>query len=358
MEKKMSKKSRQSGKASLGSAKAAKAANDYISCYGPLEETTKKRERAAEKTSVLERRQARTEQRRLVCDGKNMRFDEAQASANAKINSLGKKQTRVNAKIAEAQASGDTAKVQALSTRLSTLTQKIEKKNTSIAGIESKKQAVSQRSASLSGLISELSVLKEQSGTKAAGLFNKENNLAKKILRAEDQFDRQSTNAELATLQVDRLDCKCPAIYDPVVIDGVTYGNSCIAACKGKTIPPYPTPPVSKPPIGSAPRQCLQVVVCGSDGVTYPNSCLPFGVHAVAFGAPCSETNFTPGDPSPSRGRPPAQFAQGRVLSIVGSGSVVPQKICGSNNQTYNSINDLPNGVSIKHFGSCNPAII
>lgn len=349
----MSRKSKKAAKASMGAAKAAKAANDYVVCYGPLEKTTQKRERATKKTNRLEKRKAKAERELVVCDGMNIGYGTRQSEINSRISTLNTNKSKLNNQLSQAQANGDTARAQAIQSRISRIDNKISKNTTFTQAIETKKQTLSAKSASLSAVAASLSVLKVQEGTKAADLFNRENELTKKLLKTEDRFDRNQNIADQATLAVDSSDCRCPAIYDPVVIDGVTYGNACIAACRGKTIPSNPTPPTSKAPIAGVPRKCLNATICGSDGVTYPNNCLPFGVFAIWYGKPCNDVGFAPSNPGIPTHKPPAKITNGRILNLVGSGNAIPQKICGSNNQTYNSVNDLPNGVSIKHFGSC-----
>lgn len=349
----MSRRSKQSSKASFGAAKAAQAANNYIDCYGPLENTTKKRERATARTNRAEERRANVDRQIAVCDGMNMRFTTRQDSVNNTISTLNTNKSKFNNQLAQAQASGNSARVQAIESRISRIDNKISR-NTSISqALETKKQAVSNKTAALTSAAVSLSVLKAEEGTKAASLFEKENRLTKKLLKNEDKFDRGQNIAAQATLAVDSSDCICPAIYDPVIIDGVTYGNACIAACKGKTIPSNPTPPTSKAPIAGVPRKCLNATICGSDGVTYSNNCLPFGVFAIWYGKPCNDVGFAPSNPGIPTHKPPAKITNGRILNLVGSGNAIPQKICGSNNQTYNSVNDLPNNISIRHFGSC-----
>lgn len=106
------------------------------------------------------------------------------------------------------------------------------------------------------------------------------------VLEKQDETERQTEKKAIAQDRKKNPDraCACPAVYDPVVINGVTYSNSCEAACQGVTVPPNPVKP--QPPEN---RICLQVITCGSDGNTYPTSCLPVGVYAIrrGGGSPC-----------------------------------------------------------------------
>ena len=354
----MSRKSKQAERAAAAEQKKQQAANKYASCSLPLENTTKKRGKASKKVNKLEDKQSKLNQQIAICDGLVIGSNTIKSNSQTTVSNLNSVKTKLSRQLEQAQSDNKTGKEAILQARLSKIDSQINNNIGFINVAESQKQKIETKKDNLSGIVTQVAVLKQEIGTRAAELFKQEEELAKRLLKAEDKFDRHYIKEQFAQLEVDRDDCICPQTYNPIVIDGVTYGNPCIAACKGKTVPPNPTPPPISP-IGNKDRICLQVIVCGSDGNTYNNNCLPNGVFARAYGKSCSEINFAPVDPSIVPQRPPAQIVKGgNLLNLVGSTNTVPQKICGSNNITYNSINNLPNGVSVKHFGSCNNAIV
>lgn len=154
----------------------------------------------------------------------------------------------------------------ALTTRAQSLAQKQNALDTSASNLTAKKQkAVADQQASL-----------------------------KRALEKEDESAKQKEIKKIAqdrkeVPKENRKDCICPAVYDPVVVNGKTYSNSCWAACAGQTVPP--NPPKPQPPQN---RVCLQVITCGSDGNTYPNSCLPVGVYPVRRGGSCDGLSIDP----------------------------------------------------------------
>ena len=134
-----------------------------------------------------------------------------------------------------------------------------------------------------------------------------------KVLEQQDETERQTENkgiAEDRKKNPDRSNCICPAVYDPVVINGVTYSNSCEAACQGVTVPSNPVKP--QPPED---RICLQVITCGSDGNTYPTSCLPVGVYPVKRGGSCEGLNIDKEAYKKPSTRPPVLLAANLVIN-------------------------------------------
>jgi hypothetical protein len=352
----MSRKSKQTQRAAAAEQKKQQAANQYSGFIPPVVNKRRKRERATETVNKLEDKQSKLNQRIAICDGLVIGSNTIKSNSQTNVSNLNSVKTKLSRQLEQAQSDNKTGKAAILQARLSKIDSQINNNTGFINVAESQKQRIETKKDNLSGIVTQVAVLKQEVGTQAAELFKKEQELARRLLKAQDKFDRENTKEQFAKLAVDASDCICPQVFDPVVIDGVTYSNSCIAACKGKTVPINPTPPTTPPSIGNKDRICLQVIICGSDGNDYNNSCLPNGVFARVYGKSCSEINFTLANPNPSivSQRPLAQIVKNdNLLNIVGSGNTIPQKICGSNNITYNSINNLPNGVSIKHFGSC-----
>lgn len=351
----MSRKSKQAQRAALAEQKKQQAANQYTGFIPPVVNTRKKRQRATETVNKLEDKQSKLNQQIAICDGLVIGSNTIKSNSQTTVSNLNSVKTKLSRQLDQAQSDNKTGKVAILQARLSKIDSQINNNIGFINVAESQKQKIETKKDNLSGIVTQVAVLKQEVGTQAAELFKKEQELASRVLKAENNFDRQNTKEEFAKMAVEAYDCLCPQRYDPVVIDGVTYGNPCIAACKGKTVPTNPIRPTVSPLIANKLRTCFQVIVCGSDGNDYNDSCLPYKVFAMAYGKSCSEINYIR-DPSMPQIRvpPPAQLVKnGKLLNIVGSDSIIPHKICGSNNTTYNSINDLPYDVSIKHFGSC-----
>lgn len=137
------------------------------------------------------------------------------------------------------------------------------------------------------------------------------------LLTEQEEWGRQQERKRLADLRRNdperRPDCICATVYDPVIINGKTYGNKCEAECAGVTVPPNaPKPPQPEPPGG---RICLQVITCGSDGNTYPTSCLPVGVYPVKRGGSCEGLNIDEEAYKKPSTRPPVLLAANLVIN-------------------------------------------
>ncbi len=180
----------------------------------------------------------------------------------------------------------------------------------------------------------------------------------------------------------------CPAIFDPVCgCDGQTYGNACQAAAAGVSVDH--SGPCS-PPVCSDNSQCSESQycnkalndcngngqctdkpqicpdifdpVCGCDGNTYSNFCeaAAAGVNIVNQG-PC-QPNFCNDNIDCNPGTVCIKLEG----DCNGQGQCQPQPdvcvqvydpVCGCDGQTYgNSCEAIKAGVSIDHFGECQPS--
>lgn len=322
----------------------------YSKYYVPLEDTSKRRENITKKVDNLDNKITKTQEKILVYDGMKIFIDTGKSWADSGIAILNSIKSKFEKRLVEAQLENNLTKISVLQHRIAKIEEKIQKKLKIKLILESRLQKLESKSQTLSSSLSQLSAQKVEAGSKAKLLLQKEELLTKRVLKAQDKFDRNNSKKEFAKLVVDSKQCICPMVYNPIVIDGVTYGNACIAACNGKTIPENPDPP-TKPPIGDRPRICKMVITCGSDGNTYPDSCLPHGVFPVQYGKSCSDINFIASNSTkPSPNRPPVKISTTKLLNITN----LP-KICGSNNITYNTLNDLPSGVTVSYLGTCIP---
>jgi rubrerythrin len=184
-------------------------------------------------------------------------------------------------------------------------------------------------------------------------LFPREDQVIKELLDKEDKTRKAREKKTIVETEKQNAGkgCICPTVYQPVVIDGVTYGNACEAQCAGKTVPSNPVKPpeLPKPPTSV----CLQVITCGSDGKTYPDSCLPPGVYPVKRGGSCDGVSI-PGDVENPFTRPPVITTADPVINVIKSlpntqKTLPPVMLaCGVDNVTYNvAPGAIPDGMSI-----------
>lgn len=204
--------------------------------------------------------------------------------------------------------------------------------------------------------------------------WRQEENAIRTQMVKQEEFRRFQEKKQIEDTNLKNIgkDCICPAVYDPVVVDGITYSNSCQAVCAGKTVPANPQKPTLPPPNN---KVCLQVITCGSDGNTYSDSCLPEGVYPIKIGGSCSGVTIPSQDliKNPST-RPPVDIVDDSLVNVI---TTLPAKpgvppppifVCGTDNTTYSispgwgpgpvstqygQIRYKPVNVGIKHVGRC-----
>jgi hypothetical protein len=348
----MSKALRAAQKEERAAIREQRAANKIINCYGPIEATGKKRRNKTKKVNRLDKKKQKAERRLEICGGLLPPVEAEVAVCYLNINRANDRKTNLEQALTKAQSGGNSTKIANLTRKLDKINTTIQKNTGFVSNLERKSSSLTSVIENLNDELFRVDISKASVGQEASVLYAKENILVFKTLKLQDKLDRNYEKKEAARTVIEKLDkqkegCICSTVYDPVVINGVTYGNSCLATCAGVSVPPEaPKPP--KPPIAGQPRKCLQVITCGSDGITYPDSCLPPGVNPVANGKPCEEVNYEFTQWGQYAKRPPANIVPMLKLNVP-----ISALICGTNNISYSNINHMPQGVTIKHFGSC-----
>lgn len=217
--------------------------------------------------------------------------------------------------------------------------------------------------------------------TRSTETLNNLNKAVVKTLVHTEALDRLQNKLRVINTQIDSTECLCPSVYNPVNMRGTVYSNECIARCKlgiGNAPEPLLPVPNTKPSLPNGDdRICLQVVTCGSDGNTYPNSCLPKDVYAIAYGKSCSEIgmNPVPGYKPPNSWNSslnPSNIYKEALFPINAQNTQSTNRLkfsnpntrlvfnyanlgscCGTDNVTY-QLSQLPSGVGVKHIGPCN----
>lgn len=353
----MGKRSRAEAKSSSLGAKKASTEQRVVNSENRLAEINRKKEAQIRKADRLEKKQQRIE--------KTKQRVEARASAvenkklwreHVKQRAEGRK-VQLEQVLALAQEGGNAERIAAVTKRLEKVNRAVSKNTSAVNNLSVLKTSLDTQISEKEGVLVVCDFGRTQAGEVACDLYKKSEELTRKVLKEQDRYDRLHDKKKEADTIIEKIDrnkdgCICPTVYSPVVVNGVTYGNSCLAACAGAIAPPNPPRP-PKPPIGDRDRVCLQVITCGSDGNTYPDSCLPAGVYPVRNGGSCEDINYSDiKDPVFGGKRPPVQVSTGRILPVK-TPAGAPMPVCGTDRITYPSIEQLPQGVFLKSLGTC-----
>ena len=286
---------------------------------------------------------------------------------------------QVKIKVAE---SNNTTKLENINSAITNIGKRISKTTeTIIPKLQVRSHKISDRVVKINTKLENIDKKFTKQSTRSTKTLNNLNKAVVKTLVHTEALDRLQNKLRVINTQIDSTECLCPSVYNPVNMRGTVYSNECIARCKlgiGNAPEPLLPIPNTKPSLPNGDdRICAQVITCGSDGNTYPDSCLPKDVFAVGYGKSCNELGVpvVPGYKPPnswSASLNPSKPFKEALLPINAQnnqaaniskfsdpdtrlvfGYVPLESCCGTDNITY-PLSELPSGIGIKHIGPCN----